>query len=179
MVESTPKRRIGRPSTARLRPEPVREEIREDIRDEVAPAKRLTRRRRIDSALDIDPKLQPHGITYEWKRESVHGWSDSGHMLNLRENHWKPVPAERHPSLSPAEGSKDGVIRQDGLILMERPSYLTEQARNEDFQIARDQVQGLHKSVTETPHGQFTRDHDSVRNVSRIKRSYEPMDVPD
>lgn len=134
---------------------------------------RLTRRRRTADPFAFDQRLVPAGISYEWKRESVHGKPDAEHQINLRENHWKPVPASRHPELA-FEG--DSVIRRGGTILMERPKYLTEEAQMEDLQGALDPVQQMEETMYGTKPGEFTRDHPSVRKVSKVRQQWAATD---
>ena len=93
-------------------------------------APRLHRRRRTADPFYIDPRLIPPGFSYEWKRESIFGQPDGEHQIGLRENHWRAVPAARHPELASAG---DTVIRRGGSLLMERPKYLTDEARLEDI----------------------------------------------
>jgi hypothetical protein len=95
--------------------------------------------------------------------------------VNLRENHWTPVPADRHPEMMPV--GHQGPVAKDGMILMERPAYLTEDARQEDLEIARDQVRVKEQQLGHTPSGTFTRNHPSVQRISQIKRSYGPIDA--
>lgn len=97
---------------------------------------RLVRRRKGASDIfHIDPELIPPGVSYEWKRKAVYGQENPAYMLGLMENHWKPVDVSRLPHMMPDGWT--GAIERDGLILMERPSYLTEEARQEDEAAAR------------------------------------------
>lgn len=134
---------------------------------------RLTRRRRTTDPFYIDPRLIKPGWSYEWKRESVHGQPSTEHMINMRENHWKPVPADRHPQLAAAG---ETVIRRGGTVLMERPKYLTEEAQMEDIQAALNPVQQLEEVMFGTKQGEMTRDHPSVRRIAAVNRQYAPGD---
>jgi hypothetical protein len=91
----------------------------------------------------------------------------------LRENHWRPVPASRHPELA-AEG--DTVIRRPGTILMERPAYLTDEAAMEDIDEAMRPLKAKEELMYGTPPGQMTRDHPGVRKASFINRQFAPGD---
>lgn len=152
-----PARRAGRPANARVQRQPVREDlVRAQARDkEDTNRLRRTHRRTVDG-LSIDPKVIPDGFSYEWKRETCFNEPDLDHMTNLQENHWRPVPASRHPHLMP-EGKRDGAIRRKGLLLMERPSYLTKEARQEDYELAREQVHIKEDQLGRTPAGTNTR----------------------
>jgi len=178
-------RRPGRSTPSRLRHQrqPEREETRVAQDRTEQPAGRLYRnnRRRVDQFY-IDPKIAPRGFNYEWKRESYAAKPDSPHMIGLRENHWTPVPSERHPEL--VEKGATGPIRRDGMILMERPSYLTQEALEEAYIEAKEQLTGQEQQIRrggdETKFGrQFSREHESVQRQSGIGKSYEPIPIPD
>ncbi len=134
---------------------------------------RLHRRRRTVDPLYIDPRVIPAGFSYEWKLESVFGQPAATQMIAVRENHWKPVPASRHPELA-LQG--DTLIRRPGTILMERPMYLTEEAQMEDMQQALEPVQHMEEIMYGTKPGEMTRDHPSVRRVSSVRQQYAPGD---
>jgi hypothetical protein len=91
---------------------------------------RLVRRRRASDPLGFDKSIIPDGYEYEWKATDVYGQPLLEHQIGLRENHWRAVPASRHPELAPA-GAPD--IRRPGTLLMERPKYLSEEARMEEI----------------------------------------------
>lgn len=135
----------------------------------------VRRRRRVDDKFFMDRSKIPDGWSYEWKRQKVYGMTDVDHQVNLRENMWQPVPSSRHPEMMPT--GHDGPIEKDGMVLMERPQYLTEEARQEDYEIAMDQVRVKEQQLGHTPGGQFTRDHPSVHRIAKIKRSYGPVDA--
>lgn len=150
-----------------------REEVREEPREEARQAsswpggEKLTRaRKRTDDRFFIDRKIIPPGMDYNWKRESCFGQSDPYHMNALKENHWRPVPDDRHPGM---------ITKQAGMVLMERPRYLSDEAKQEDLREALDQVQGVKNALGETPGGTFSRDHPSAKNATRITREYTPL----
>lgn len=148
--------RAGRPSNARVQKVPTREELNAAQEQDRAETQRLFRtHRRVVDGLQIDRALIPPGFDYEWKRETCFGEHDIDHMTNLQENHWKPVPASRHPNMMPAD-KRGGAIHRKGLILMERPSYLTKEAREEDLMLARQQVQVKEDQLGKTPAGTRT-----------------------
>lgn len=176
--------RVGRPPTARIqRPALSARDAAEHesagIGNTVVDAEgRLVRRRsRVDDKFHINTRKVPEGWSYEWKRDKCYGQPDTDHQVNLRENHWTPVPATRHPEMMPVDW--EGPISKDGMVLMERPQYLTDDARDEDLAIARDQVRVKEAQLGQTPGGTFTRDHPSVQRITRVKRSYAPMNAED
>jgi hypothetical protein len=89
---------------------------------------------------EYDRSKIPAGMTYEWKRKTVFGQEDTENLVNLEANGWEPVPAERHPELSGRRAQVGTQIVRGGLILMERPVEITEEARELDTFAARHQV---------------------------------------
>lgn len=80
----------------------------------------------------IDPSIVPDGWVYEWKRYSIYNQVDHTHQARLaRIGRWTPVPASRHDGMFLPPGS-DGAIIHDGLILMERPAVLHQEAMMEE-----------------------------------------------
>lgn len=150
---------------------PIREEVREPIKAEV----RKTRKRRGNvDPLWIDPRDIPAGTTYEWKRQTVYGMRNPGYEVALAENGWEPVPVSRHRGFMPP-GWK-GSIERDGLILMERPAYLTEEARQEDQMMARENLRAQMGQNSQAPQGTLSRDHPAVQ--PRARTTIEPIDIP-
>ena len=121
-----------------------------------------TRDRKVDQ-LSVDPKMVPPGVSYEWKRTSVYGMDDSDHLNQLMANHWSPVPEDRHPNFR---------VKRKGLILMERPSYLTQEAKDEDLDIALGAVESVRSNLTSTPQGTLTRNHPSARNNTYVRSGW-------
>ena len=143
---------------------------------QVAPptsGERLTRRRRTSDPLHFDPRIVPPGFSYEWKCDDVMGQPNTTHMIELRENHWKVVPASRHPELA-YHGATE--IRRPGLVLMERPKYLTEEAQMEELNEALRPVQQMEQIMYGTKPGEMTRDHPSVRKLPGVRQQWSPGD---
>lgn len=118
-------------------------------------------------ALGITP---PDGWTYEFKRKTIAGMEDVDHLNSLAENGWTAVPADRHATNFNFK-SKTGEIVRDGLLLMERPATLTQEAREEERAIARDQVRAQHDQYRARLPSGMSGDHPSAR--AQIKTSYE------
>lgn len=131
---------------------------------------RLVRGRRgTKSPYDFDVSKIPEGFSLEWKRESVLGEKDEAYALELRENHWTPV--------SPELAKKLGVLpRHGGLALMQRPTYLTDEARADDKQRSREAIYGREAEARATAHGAFE-PHDG----NRISKRFAPKgpEVPE
>lgn len=173
--------RRGGTLRAPIRGEPIRDPVRPFDQGYAAgevPQGLRRRERRGDEKFYIDPKIIPDKVSYEWKRVSCYGQPDHSHQIEVRENHWRPVPAERHPHLMPSNVTS-GSIERDGLILMERPLYLTEDARREDFAKAVGPIDRLQNEYSKTPAGTMTRDHPSVRRNTKINKSIEPGTIPE
>lgn len=152
-------------------PPRIREETRTPIRE---------RKRKGGSMADdfaIDAELIPDGMSWEWKRHTVHGQTDYGYEVGLREQGWEPVDSGRLSQFMP-EGHKGAIIRK-GMMLMERPKELTEEARREDLYNARAQVQVQKQKALETPAGTMPRDHEIVQKVTKMRSTYEPVKISD
>lgn len=135
---------------------------------------RLQRRRRTEDPLYFAKEIVPPGVSYEWKRVEIYGKEDRAHWIGLRENHWRPVPASRHPDLCV---DNDSVIRRGDLLLCERPKYLTDEAADEDMMEALKPVEGMEEIMYGTRQGEMTRDHPGVRRISGINQRYAPGDI--
>ena len=94
-----------------------------------------------EDKLSLPPTVkEPDGFVYERKRYSILGKPDTAHWNRMLRGGWRPVPARRHPELSPDPESPDGWIMQDGLVLCERPQAYSDQARREERSKAAMQV---------------------------------------
>lgn len=149
-------------------------EDRGEPRAETRPTEERLYRQRPEGAFDfsIDKSIVPSGYSYEWKRRSYLGKLDTRHINGLRLNHWKEVPASRHPDLASEEPS--GGIVVDGMVLMERPLYLTREARQESLETAVNQVRSVSERLGDTPTGTMTRNHATAKPM--VNRSYDPFD---
>lgn len=79
--------------------------------------------------LHIPKEWVPPGMRYRWARESCLNEPDNARMVQIRKQHWQPVPADRHPQLISEsffrESNKlNGFIHYKGLLLVERPEEL-------------------------------------------------------
>jgi hypothetical protein len=107
--------------------------------------------RRRDSVSDpfgIPADLIEQKWDRQWVRVSVHGWEDVDNQVNMQENGWRPISANRpgwEGRFMPP--GYTGAIQKGGLMLMERPIELTQEARQEERRIVRGQ--------TETQRNQF------------------------
>lgn len=95
----------------------------------------------------------PAGHSYEWKTYSIYGKVETQMHMIQRENGWSPVPPDRHPIL-PRVG--DAIIHE-GMILMERPKRLTDEARAEDSDAANAALRMGKQKAAQAEAGQLDR----------------------
>ena len=96
----------------------------------------------------IPDELIPAGWTYQWNTVTVYNNADLvvGQTMQMYENGWRPVPAERHPGRFVPMGKTGDIIR-DGMRLEERPKSMTEEAKAEDIAVARRQMTDRDQSL--------------------------------
>lgn len=156
-----------------MRAAPAREE---DPRARAAKRAAEIRGHRTSQSLDETDRFKvnsdeiPPGWAYEWKRKTVFGKEDPAYEVELSRGGWEPVPASRHPSMMP-KGHFE-TIERDGMILMERPKELSDDARSAELRRARLQVRSKENQLNASPDGTFERDRPLV------KKSYESMPIP-
>lgn len=164
-TEAEPRRGPGRPRMARAdNGEPIHE-----------PVRKRERKRKGTIAIDkFAVGEAPEGMTYEWKRISVYGASDPSYEVLMRDQGWEPVDASRHPEM--VSGNARGPIVRDGLMLMERPVELTEEARAEERQSARVAVAHKEQQLGHAGPQEFGRDNKGTP-LHKVSRSYEPIAI--
>lgn len=123
----------------------------------------------------VNLDIIPDGWTYEWKRHTIYGQEDPAYQIRLANEGWTPVPVSRHPEMMPYN-TNEQVIMRDGQILMECPTEIVVDRRNNDMRKARDQVRHKEQQLSGTPDGTMTRDHAQVK--PNIKKSFEAMPIP-
>lgn len=167
---------------------PSRPEMRPTMREE-DPRARAARRAAelrdhhngdMDDGVDefyIDPADIPEGWSYEWKRRTVLGAEDPAYQVALARAGWEPVPTSRHPSYMPMGGDYPFIERK-GMILMERPLEITEDARSAELRKARLQVRQKEAQLNSAEGGQFERTNKD-QSLVKVRKSYEAMPIPD
>lgn len=193
-VTNQVRKRPGRPPKAKAEAQPVVEAVavepivdrppmRPPMREEdprAAAARRAAeiRSNQVDDDGVDEFKLPraPDGWTYEWKTKSVMGAINHAHLTELRRQGWEEVPTARHPEEMPL-GGHDPIIERKGMILMQRPTVIVEEARAIQIAKARNQVRFKEEQLSGTPEGGLGhRNHDQVK--PRISKGYEPLPVP-
>lgn len=124
----------------------------------------------------IAPSEIPDGWSYEWKRKTCYGAEDPAYDVQLARQGWEPVDVSRHPEFMP-KGYK-GAIERDGMILMERPTEIVEEAKKRDARKARLQVQAKEAEMAGAPSGHFERSNKDESMV-KVKKSMEHVAIPD
>ena len=105
------------------------------------------RRDAISDPFAIPDDLREADWDRQWVRISVHGWEDVDNQVGMQENGWRPISANRpgwEGRFMPP-GYK-GAIQKSGLMLMERPMALTEEARTEERRVVKGQTETQRQS---------------------------------
>lgn len=127
-----------------------------------------------DDTYFVPEHVKPEGWDYNWKANSVTGQPMIAHQTMLQQNGWTPVPATRHDGMFMPAGY-NGPIERDGLILMERPAILSEEARAEDARRAKNQVNVNQQELKENMPRGFTTEHVGLPN--KVQSRFEPPSV--
>lgn len=125
----------------------------------------------------IDASEIPPGWSYEWKRRTVLGADDPAYQVAVARQGWEPVPAHRHPAMMPADW-RGSTIERKGMVLMERPLEITQDARNRDLKQARLQVRAKEEQLNSSEGGQFERDNKG-NSLVKVRKSYESIPIPE
>jgi len=152
----------------------------EQPRDAAARIAELRNHNKTDSGHNeyfVEPGIVPEEWSYEWKRWTVLGAEDPSHQTYLQGNGWEIVPASRHPEMMPLGYTGTMIIRK-GMVLMERPLEITEEARSIEQRRARLQVRAKEEQLSASRPGEFERSHKG-ENMTRIKKGYEAMPIPE
>lgn len=122
----------------------------------------------------------PEGWTYEWKTKTIKNWEWIDHQVELYQNGWTPVPAERHDGRIMPPGHA-GNIERGGMILMERPSKLTAMARrvekakaDEPVRDSRQMAGLMARSLPGVSAESMDFGHDAARQASGVRINREP-----
>jgi hypothetical protein len=164
----------------------IREDIRAPMREE-DPRTRAARRAAelrdhlgdMDEGTDdfyVNPSDVPPGWEYEWKRKLLLGAEDPAYQVALARAGWEPVPTSRHPSYMPNQGNHP-IIERKGMVLMERPSEISEEARAIELRKARNQVRQKEAQLNSAEGGQFERSNKD-QSLVNIRKSYDSIPIP-
>ena len=169
-VETAPARPAMRPTMREEDPRTRAARRAAELRDHLSEAPEGT------DEFYIDPSDIPDGWDYEWKTKYVIGQEQSSHMLALRRAGWEEVPTSRHPSFMPLETDLPFIERK-GMVLMERPKEISDDARALELRRARQQVRQKESQLNSAESGQFERSNKD-QSLVKINRSYESIPIP-
>ena len=125
----------------------------------------------------IEIGIIPEGWSYEWKARTILGAEDPAHQVALARKGWESVPASRHPELMPV-GYKGAEITRKGMVLMERPLEITQEAQNSELRKARMQMRDKEAQLTKAKSNEFDRTNKGDPLV-KINKKYEAMPIPE
>lgn len=104
----------------------------------------------VGDEFDVPESAKEPDWDYQWNAVSVAGDSDIAlHMLQEFEaNGWRAVPSSRFPGRFMRTGTPgEAAIVRKGLMLMERPKVLSEEARQEEYRKAVGQMRDRDQSL--------------------------------
>jgi hypothetical protein len=125
----------------------------------------------------IDPKMIPDGWSYEWKTFTVLGKENPSYQVAMAHKGWEAVPRSRHPHLMPINYQGE-TIEREGMVLMERPLEITQEAQARDQRIARAQVRGKEEQLGGAPTGTFERSNKD-QSLVKVRKTFEHVPIPE
>jgi hypothetical protein len=125
----------------------------------------------------IELGIIPDGWSYEWKTRTVLGAEDPAHQVALARKGWESVPASRHPELMPI-GYTGAEITRKGMVLMERPLEITQEAQRRLLLAARTQMRDKEAQLTQAKSNEFDRTNKGDPLV-KINKKYEAIPIPE
>jgi hypothetical protein len=146
---------------------------------ERAPAHQPTHARertRTRTSQGIQPALQqshdgylnlqniPPDVSIEWKLFTAEGKEYPAYLQGMRKQGWEPVNPHEHPDwVNVPPGYDKPTVIVDGLILMERPKRLTDEAREDDRIASQNRVREAEQRLGKTPKDTMTREHPDLK----------------
>ena len=116
----------------------------------------------------------------KWKPPGARlGKEDHAYTVSLLQHGWEAVPVSRHPEMMPKDWNQGSVIERKGMILMERPTTIVEEAKNIELRKARMQVRAKEAQLTGAPAGDNSPfpAHNKGSPLVNIQKSYEPIKI--
>lgn len=132
----------------------------------------------------IPAHMIPDGMDFRWVTDSVLGQPFREHRAGAEKNGWTPVHPEdfegRFDGMFTPKGSQ-GEIRMIGQVLMARPLYISQRAKQQDRRAALEQVAIKEQSITGGDMKGVSLDttHPSALRSNRINRSVERIVIPE
>lgn len=138
---------------------------------------RAQKQGREDDGIDeFKAPTAPPGWAYQWKRKSTYGREDVSHYNDLKRNGWEEVPANRHPDFMPY-GTTSESIELKGMVLMECPQELVDDARARESRMAKAQVS---QKAAQLEGGANTLlGNQTDKTARKLGKTYAPIAIPD
>jgi hypothetical protein len=127
----------------------------------------------------VDLSKVPPDVDVNWKRFSNVGEEYPFYIARMREQGWEPVNPQENPDWVPVPPGYDKTnIIKGGLILMERPMRLSDEAKAENKIAAKQQVREAEQRLGLTPADTMTRDHEGAK-PRIVKEMMRPIAIED
>lgn len=160
-----------------------RSDQRADQREGVRESPRLQRRFKTNDdkfniPQDVVDRFKDMGLELEWKRHAIGGKEEDYYHAELAQNYWEPVMIENYPAIAESLlslGKKSGAIIKSDQILMVRPGYLCQDARDEQRELSNRLMNSNKAKMKEAPPGTFERVTDDKRVGPAIRKTYEAV----
>lgn len=194
--EATPKKKggwpKGKPRVSKVAPAPETQKPRQDGRrwNMTAGAnwEEKTVQNNGSDQFHIPRESFPDGMDFQWVVDTVNGASprDFGGVPRERfesQGGWTPVHPEDFDGAMEGRFSRKGTkgeINVGGQVLMARPMYLTERARNAEIKEAKERIALKQAQLTggDLPGVSLDSQHPSALRSNRINRTVERLDIP-
>lgn len=122
--------------------------------------------------MNIDPAEIPKGSDYQWAALSVCGDENLGDVKRLEKTGWRKVPKSRHPKLKSPDPKW---VVNGGLVLMERPEFLTERAQQWERDKADAQLVSAVASMQENDSPWFSNGQSYFRTTRPVNWAASPI----
>lgn len=129
-----------------------------------------------DDPYSIDVNEIPPGMSWQWIARTVMGKDDGKIRMRwtqMARNGWEPVDGARVPQF----GVASGMVDLGGLVLCERPREMTDEAREEDYARAVNQVSAQMNRLEDTPNDQLPRKDRHGKSLVSVRRDREGIKV--
>ena len=128
--------------------------------------------------LKVPAELIPDGMDYQWITVSVYGKPEPHRQMRFAQGGWKEVPAMRHDGRWMPKGHQ-GCIEVGGLVLHERPIWISEKARERERELAKGRVKAKENQLVRGGVGVPGATHPSALGTNKMRGGeYEPIAVP-
>jgi hypothetical protein len=132
--------------------------------------KPLTRKLDIGvNPFEVPEQYREERWDYQWCRSTCFGKPDDANINRMQDTGWRPVMRSQMPGFMTTgrETGSDGAIEHEGLVLMERPLGMTEEAREEhrreNARLEQQQYQKFDMAAPKGSHFETRRDQRRIR----------------